>query len=72
MEDRSVDVPRPARLAGTRWFRFGRPYYAKPLTRRSALDPAREALALEVAPVRIAAGVRRRARARTRRLRTGG
>ncbi|MGW2329014.1 glycosyltransferase family 2 protein [Streptomyces sp. NPDC001700] len=64
VEGRSVVVPCLGRLAGTRWFRFGRPYYAKPLTRRSA-----PALALEVAPVRVAVGVRRRmrrARARTR------
>ncbi|MFI0822449.1 glycosyltransferase family 2 protein [Streptomyces sp. NPDC021098] len=66
LADRSVVVPCVGRLPGTRWFRFGRPYYAKPLTRRSA-----PALALEVAPVKVAAGVRRRLR-RAARGRIGG
>ncbi|WP_055555475.1 glycosyltransferase family 2 protein [Streptomyces sp. NBRC 110028] len=65
LEDRTVVVPCVGNLASTRWFRFGRPYYAKPLTPRSA-----PALALDVAPIRVAAGVRRRLRrARSRRVR---
>ncbi|MBL1099531.1 glycosyltransferase family 2 protein [Streptomyces coffeae] len=54
---RTAIVPRFGRLAGTRWFRFGRPYYAKPV----AQGPA-AALGLEVAPVKVATGVRRRLR----------
>ncbi|MFI0780890.1 glycosyltransferase family 2 protein [Streptomyces sp. NPDC021212] len=57
MADRSVVVPSLGRLAPTRWLRFGRPYYAKPLTR-----PSPSALALEVAPIKVAEGVRRRLR----------
>ncbi|MFI1856022.1 glycosyltransferase family 2 protein [Streptomyces sp. NPDC020480] len=54
---RATVVPRFDGLAGTRWFRFGRPYYAKPLTWGPAM-----ALAFEVAPVKVATGVRRRLR----------
>ncbi|WP_063737357.1 glycosyltransferase family 2 protein [Streptomyces sp. RTd22] len=64
LEGRTVVVPCLGRLAGIRWFRFGRPYYAKPLTRRAA-----PALALEVAPIKVAAGLRRRLRGARARLR---
>ncbi|MBI0300941.1 hypothetical protein JBE04_42485 [Streptomyces sp. PRKS01-29] len=53
---RTAVVPYFDRLAATRWLRFGcRPYYAKPV----ALGPAR-ALGLEVAPIKVVTGVRRR------------
>lgn len=54
---RTAMVPRFGQLTGTRWLRLGRPYYAKPL----AWGPA-VALGLEVAPLNIALGVRRRLR----------
>ncbi|NUS85799.1 MAG: glycosyltransferase [Streptomyces sp.] len=54
---RAMAVPRFGGLAGTRWFRFGRPYYAKPLCWGPAM-----ALAFEVAPVRVATAARRRLR----------
>ncbi|MET8179424.1 glycosyltransferase family 2 protein [Streptomyces sp. NPDC005336] len=54
---RTALVPRFGQLAGTRWLRFGRPYYAKPL----AWGPA-VALGLEVAPLKVVMGVRRRLR----------
>jgi glycosyltransferase involved in cell wall biosynthesis len=53
-----IPVPPTKGLTGTRWFRasrLGRPYYAKPLPRGS-----RGALVLRVAPVRLAAALRRR------------
>ncbi|GAA2766659.1 hypothetical protein GCM10010103_57000 [Streptomyces paradoxus] len=56
--ERPVPVPTPKGLSGTRWYRaarLGRPYYAKPL----AGSPKRP-LVLRVAPVRLAAALRRR------------
>ncbi|OPF82613.1 glycosyltransferase [Streptomyces antioxidans] len=53
---RTAIVPYFDPLAATRWLRFGcRPYYAKPV----ALGPAR-ALGLEVAPISLGTGLRRR------------
>ncbi|MFE6523163.1 glycosyltransferase [Streptomyces sp. NPDC057794] len=55
---RRIPVPPAGTLTGTRWFRasrLGRPYYAKPLAKG-----ARGALVLRVAPVGLAAGLRRR------------
>ncbi|MFE7901493.1 glycosyltransferase family 2 protein [Streptomyces sp. NPDC057424] len=51
-------VPAAEGLSGTRWFRasrLGRPYYAKPLA-----GGPKGALVLRVAPVRLAAALRRR------------
>ncbi|MGY0061220.1 glycosyltransferase family 2 protein [Streptomyces sp. LZ34] len=59
---RAAVLPRFGHLAGTRWFRFGRPYYAKPLSWGPAM-----ALAFEVAPVRVATAARRRLRRLLRR-----
>ncbi|MEU9795453.1 glycosyltransferase family A protein [Streptomyces sparsogenes] len=56
-DERTAVVPRFGSLTGTRWLRFGRPYYAKPL----AWGPA-SALAFEVAPLKVATAVRRRLR----------
>ncbi|MET7934669.1 glycosyltransferase [Streptomyces sp. NPDC005322] len=53
----AAPVPPPPRLPGTRWLRFGRPYYAKPLIGRG--EPTLE---LRVAPVRLIAAVRNRLR----------
>lgn len=53
-------VPPTRTLTGTRWFRasrLGRPYYAKPLP-----HAAQGALVLRVAPVGVAAALRRRVR----------
>ncbi|MFC9132212.1 glycosyltransferase family 2 protein [Streptomyces sp. NPDC057099] len=56
--DSRIPVPPPKVLTGTRWFRaarLGRPYYAKPLPRSS-----KGAVVLRVAPVGLAAALRRR------------
>ncbi|MEV7079619.1 glycosyltransferase [Streptomyces sp. NPDC093516] len=55
-----IPVPPTRSLTGARWFRasrLGRPYYAKPLP-----HAAQGALVLRVAPVRVAAALRRRVR----------
>lgn len=55
---RCLPVPATKALPGTRWFRasrLGRPYYAKPLR-----NGRQGALMLRVAPIRLAAAVRRR------------
>lgn len=53
-----IPLPATRGLSGTRWFRasrLGRPYYAKPLS-----GGPKGALVLRVAPVRLAAALRRR------------
>ncbi|MFH8369362.1 glycosyltransferase family 2 protein [Streptomyces sp. NPDC018031] len=52
---RGAPVPRPDGLPGTRWFRLGRPYCARPLTRGRP-----GTLVFEVAPIDLVKGVRRR------------
>jgi hypothetical protein len=52
--DREIPVRRPRDLAAVRWRRGLRPFYARPVTSTDALE-------LEIAPVKIAVGIRRRA-----------